>query len=316
MKRSNLTWIIIIGVLALGAFSVLLLIGALSLSEGGGFGLGGDRIAVIPVEGVITEETTKRINRYLKMYGEDSRVKAIILRIDSPGGGAAASEEIYREVKRVKEANKKKVVVSMATVAASGGYYISAPADYIFANSGTVTGSIGVIAEWINFKDLIDWAKVKPVVFKSGEFKDTGNPAREMTEREKQYFQNMVDELYNQFVHVVVEGRQGRGPEENKLNEEKIRALADGRVYTGESALKNGLVDKIGNYQDALKFTADLIGMKGEPNIVTPPPPREGLSILDFLGLSKIAGILSKSNEWPTQITDADTSVRFKYQWK
>lgn len=316
MQRSNLTWIIVIGVLALGAFSVLLIVGALALSDSGGFGLGGDRIAVVPVEGVIDAEMAKKVNRNLKQFGDDDRVKAIILRVDSPGGGVAASEEIYREVKRVKDEKKKKIIVSMSQVAASGGYYIAAPADYIYANASTVTGSIGVIAEWMNLKDLADWAKVKPVVFKSGEFKDTGNPTREMTEREKQFFQAMIDELYNQFVKVVLEGRQGKGPEDKKLNEERVRALADGRVYTGETALANGLVDKIGNYQDALRYTAELLKMKGEPNVVIPVEPRENFSILDLLGKSKVAEVLAKPTEWPSRLSDLDTSVKFKYQWK
>src|SRR5206468_4467590 len=137
-----------------------------------------------------------------------------------------------REVKRIKEEKKKKVIVSMASVAASGGYYISCPADLIFANPGTVTGSIGVIAEWLNYKELAQWAKVKPVVFKSGEFKDTGSPTRDLTEREKQYFQGMIDELYSQFVEAVLTGRQGRGGEGHELNEDRVRMLADGRVYT------------------------------------------------------------------------------------
>jgi protease-4 len=316
MKKSNVTWIVLIGLLALGAFSVLLVIGALALSDDGGFGVGGDRIAVIPVEGVINSEMAKTVNRHLKQYGDDSRVKAILLRVDSPGGGVAASEEIYREVRRVKDEKKKKIVVSMSQVAASGGYYIAAPADYIYANAGTVTGSIGVIAEWMNFKDLADWAKVKPVTFKSGEFKDTGNPTRELTDRERQYFQAMIDELYNQFVKVVLEGRNGRGPEDKKLNEERVRALADGRVYTGETAVANGLVDKLGNYRDALHYTAELIGMKGEPNVVTPPPERDSFSILDLLGKSKVAEVLSKPSEWPGKLSDLDTSVKFKYQWK
>lgn len=316
MKKSNVTWIVIIGLLALGAFSVLLVVGALALSDGSGFGVGGDRIAVVPVEGVIDANMAKTVNRHLKQYGEDDRVKAILLRIDSPGGGVAASEEIWREVKRVKEEKKKKIIVSMSQVAASGGYFIAAPADYIYANSSTVTGSIGVIAEWVNFKDLAEWAKVKPVVFKSGEFKDTGNPTRDLTDREKQYFQAMIDELYNQFVKVVLDGRQGRGPDDKKLNEERVRALADGRVYTGETALANGLVDKLGNYRDALKYTADLIGMKGDPHVVTPPVERESLSILDLLGKSKIAEVLSKPGDWPGQLSNLDTSVKFKYQWK
>lgn len=316
MRKSNVTWIVIIGLLALGAFSVLLVIGALALSDGSGFGVGGDRIAVVPVEGVIDGTLAKTVNHHLKQYGDDARVKAILLRIDSPGGGVAASEEIYREVKRLKEEKKKKIIVSMSQVAASGGYFIAAPADYIFANSSTVTGSIGVIAEWVNFKDLADWAKVKPVVFKSGEFKDTGNPTRELTDREKQYFQAMIDELYNQFVKVVLDGRQGRGPDDKKLDDSRVRALADGRVYTGETALANGLVDKLGNYRDALKYTADLIGMKGDPNVVTPPPERQSLSILDLLGKSKVVEVLSKPTEWPGQLSNLDTSVKFKYQWK
>ena len=316
MKKSNVTWVVIVGLLALGAFSVLMVIGALALSDGSGFGVGGDRIAVVPIEGVIDANMAKTVNRHLKLYGEDNRVKAILLRIDSPGGGVAASEEIWREVKRVKEEKKKKIIVSMSQVAASGGYFIAAPADHIFANSSTVTGSIGVIAEWVNFKDLADWAKVKPVVFKSGEFKDTGNPTRELTDREKQYFQAMIDELYNQFVKVVLDGRQGRGPEDKKLNEERVRALADGRVYTGEAALANGLVDKLGNYRDALKYTADQIGMKGDPNVVTPAVERDSFSILDLLGKSKVAEMLAKPSDWPGQLSNLDTSVKFKYQWK
>lgn len=318
MKRTNLVWVVVIGVFVLGAFSLLLVIGALALSDGGGFsGVGGDRIAVIPIEGVIGDDMAKSVNQSLKQYGDDSRVKAIILRINSPGGGVAASQEIYREVKRVKDDKKKKIIVSMSTVAASGGYYISAPADYIFANDGTITGSIGVIAEWVNFKELAEWAKVKTVVFKSGEFKDTGSPTRDMTERERQYFQGMIDELYGQFVKAVAEGRKGRGAEGKKLNDEaQVRALADGRVFTGTTAVDNGLVDARGNYEDALKYTANLIGIKGEPQVVTPPKPREGFSILDLLGLTKVTTTLANPSEWPGKLNEIDTSVKFKYQWK
>src|SRR5215510_12101633 len=216
MKRSSLAWILVIGAILCGLFVISLFAIMAVMSDGGGFSTGGDRIAMIPVEGVINDEMAKTVNRHLKQYGEDSRVKAILLRIDSPGGGVSASQEIYREVKRLKE--KKKVVVSMASVAASGGYYIACPADKIFANPGTVTGSIGVIAEWFNYKGLAEWAKLKPVVFKSGEFKDTGSPTRDLTERERLYFQGMIDELYRQFVEAVTQGRQGRGSEGNELN--------------------------------------------------------------------------------------------------
>lgn len=311
MKRSGLVWVLVIAGVLVAVFSAVLIIGAVMMSEDSGFsGIGGGRIAVIPVEGVINDETAKRINRHLKTYSTDSRVRAILLRIDSPGGGVAASQEIYREVKRAKEEHKKPIVVSMGTVAASGGYYISCPANRIIANPGTITGSIGVIAEWLNYKDLVGWAKMKPEVFKSGEFKDTGSPTREMSEREKQYFQGMITELYNQFVKAVADGRSGR----KSLDEAQVRKLADGRVFTGQAALENGLVDEIGNYEDALKSTATLVGIKGEPQVVTPPKPREGFSIWDLLTESKLESLIPKNI--PQAIGEVDTSVRFKYQWK
>lgn len=314
MKKSSLAWVIIGGLVLLSLFVVSLFVVMALIADGDGFKTG-DRIAVIPVEGVIDDGTAKAVNRYLKQYGEDSRVKAILLRVDSPGGGVSASEEIYREVKRIKGEKKKKVVVSMASVAASGGYYIACPADMIFANSGTITGSIGVIAEWINFKELAEWAKVKPVVFKSGEFKDTGSPSREMTERERAYFQGVINELYGQFVQAVTEGRQGRTAEGGQLDEAGIRRLADGRIYTGDSAKRYGLIDEIGNYEDALKATAKLVGIKGDPQIVTPPKPREGISLLDLLlGATKIKELTP--SQLPQQLSDLDTSVKFKYQWK
>ncbi len=316
MKRSSLAWILVIGAILCGLFVISLFAIMAMMSEGGGFSTGGGgRIAVIPVEGVIDDEMAKNVNRYLKQYSADSRVKAIILRVDSPGGGVSASQEIYREVKRVKEEKKKKIVVSMASVAASGGYYIAAPADQIFANPGTVTGSIGVIAEWLNYKDLAEWAKLKPVVFKSGEFKDTGSPTRELTESEKKYFQAMIDELYGQFVGAVTEGRNGKGAAGAELTRERIVSLADGRVYTGEAAKKNGLVDEIGNYEDALKATAKLVNIKGDPQTVTPPKPREGFSLLDLvLGATKFKNV--SPSQLPGQLLNMDTSVKFKYQWK
>ncbi len=311
MKKSSLVWIVVIAGVALLAFSSILILGVLVISEGGGFsGVSGDRIAVIPVEGVIGEEMAKTVNRQLKQYGDDGRVKAIILRIDSPGGGVAASQEIYREVKRIKEEKKKTVVVSMGAVAASGGYYIACPADKIFANPGTVTGSIGVIAEWYNFKDLAEWAKVKQVVFKSGEFKDTGSPTRDITPREREYFQGMITELYGQFVQAVTDGRKGR----KELDEKRVRTLADGRVYTGQAAVDNGLADEIGNYEDAVKKTAEMVGIKGEPQIVTPPKPRDSISILDLLGMTKLTNLMP--SQLPNQLSEMDTSVKFKYQWK
>ena len=315
MKRSSLAWILVIGAILCGLFVVSLFAIMAVMTDGGGFSAGGDRIAMVPVEGVIDDDMAKTVNRHLKQYGDDSRVKAIILRIDSPGGGVSASQEIYREVKRVREEKKKKVVVSMASVAASGGYYIACPADKIFANPGTVTGSIGVIAEWLNYKGLAEWAKLKPVVFKSGEFKDTGSPTRELTEADKKYFQGMIDELYNQFVGAVTEGRHGKGEAGAELTRERVARLADGRVYTGETAKKNGLVDEIGNYEDVVKATAALAQIKGEPQVVTPPKQKEGLSLLDLLlGATKIKDV--SPSQLPNQLMEIDSSVKFKYQWK
>jgi protease IV len=317
MKRSNLILITIIGVIVLGMFGITIFALMSGLSSGGGSGFGsGDRIAVIPVEGVIGGSLTKTVKLHLKQYGEDDRVKAIILRIDSPGGGVSDSQEIYREVKRVKEEKKKKVIVSMGSVAASGGYYVACPADHIFANPGTITGSIGVIAEWLNYKELADWAKVKPVVFKTGEFKDTGSATREISESERKYFQGLINEMFAQFVGAIAEGRKGRGTEGRQLTDvEKVKLLADGRVFTGETAKANGLIDEIGNFEDAVKYTAKLVGIKGEPSLVTPPKERDGFTLLDLLlGTTKLKGILPA--ELPKQLSDLDTSVRFRYQMR
>ncbi len=318
MQKRSLTWILIIGLVLFGLFVVSLFSFMALMSDDesmAGFSGGGDRIAMIPIEGVIDEDMAKVVNRHLKQYGEDSRIKAIILRVESPGGGVAASQEIYTEVRRLKQEKKKKIVVSMGSVAASGGYYLAAPADIIFANPGSVTGSIGVIAEWINYKDLAEWAKLKPVVFKSGEFKDTGSPTRDLTERERVFFQSMIDELYGQFLRAILEGRTGRGTTGNEINEERLRALADGRVYTGETALRNGLIDAVGNYEDALRKTAEMVGIKGKPQVVTPAKERNQFPLVDLLlGVAKISNF--SPSQLPKSLSEVDTSIKFKYQWR
>jgi protease-4 len=317
MKKSSLIFITIIGVVVLGMFAITIFALMSGVTGGGRSAFGsGDRIAVIPVEGVIGGALAKTVNQYLKQFGDDDRVKAIILRVDSPGGGVSDSQEVYREVKRVREEKKKKVVVSMGSVAASGGYYIACPADYIFANPGTITGSIGVIAEWLNYKELAEWAKVKPVVFKTGEFKDTGSATRELSESERQYFQSLINEMYGQFVGAVAEGRKGKGADGKQLADvEKVKMLADGRVFTGQTAKENGLVDELGNFEDAVKYTAKLVGITGEPSLVTPPKDREGLTLLDLLlGNTKLKSLLSA--ELPIHLSDLDTSVQFRYQMR
>jgi protease IV len=315
MKRSSLILITIIGVVVLGMFAITIF-ALMSGVAGGGSGGFGNRIAVIPVEGVINGALAKTVNQHLKQYGEDERIKAIILRVDSPGGGVSDSQEVYREVRRVREEKKKKVIVSMGSVAASGGYYIACPADHIFANPGTITGSIGVIAEWLNYKELAEWAKVKPVVFKTGEFKDTGSATRELSESERQYFQGLINEVFEQFVGAIAEGRKDRGAAGKQLTDvSKVKLLADGRVFTGQTAKENGLIDELGNFEDAVKYTAKLVGITGEPSLVTPPKEREGLTLLDLLlGNTKLKSLFPA--ELPKHLSDLDTSVQFRYQMR
>src|SRR5215813_7496657 len=303
MKRSNVATIFIIAGFALVFFIAVILFAAVILSRGGGWvSLGGDRIAVVYIEGVIFD--SKTVNEQLKMYADDPRVKAILLRIDSPGGGVAASQEISDQVRWLKEEKKKKIVVSMGSVAASGGYYIACGADKIIANPGTVTGSIGVIAEWVNYGNLLKWAQMEPQVSKSGEFKDVGSPTGALTPKEREYMQGLINQMFGQFVNTVAQGRK------DFLSREQVLKLADGRVYTGEEALKEKLVDDLGNYDFALKKTAELAQIRGEPQIVTPPKPRRQ-SLLDLLTSTDVGDLLSRT---PIQIPGA--RLEFEYLWK
>jgi protease-4 len=303
MKKLNLTTVLILAGFGLVFFVAIILLAALALSRDGGFiGLGGDRIAVVYLEGVIFD--SKTINEQLKMYGDDSRVKAILLRMDTPGGGVAASQEIADQVRWLRNDKGKKVVISMGSVGASGGYYIACAADRIYANPGTITGSIGVIAEWVNYGNLLKWAQMQPEVIKSGEFKDVGAPTREITPKEREYLQGLINQMFEQFVSAVAEGRK------DHLTREQVKQLSDGRVYTGEEALREKLIDGLGNYDAALKGTAELVGIKGEPQIVTPPKPRRG-SILDLLTSTDVGGLLSNHALQPPGST-----LQFEYLWK
>src|SRR5690349_14462943 len=176
----------------------------------------GDKIAVVDVEGVIV--SPKETVDNLKRFADDDSIKAIILHLNTPGGGAAASEEIYREVRRIRDEKKKRIVADIETVGASGGYYIASATNKIYANNASIVGSIGVIMEWYNYADLIKWAKLKNIVIKTGEFKDTGNPARDITPAEQQYLQGMADNMLGQFVHSVADGRG--------VKDDKIKSIA------------------------------------------------------------------------------------------
>jgi len=227
-------------------------------------------IAVIDINGVITD--SDKIDRQLERFGKDDGVKAIVLHIDSPGGGAAASQEVYHEVLRVRNELHKPVVASVESVGASGAYYIASACDKIYANQASVVGSIGVIMEWTNYGDLLRWAKLKPVNLHDGALKDAGDPTREMTPQEQAYFQGLIDNMYAQFIHDVAVGRH--------TTPEKIQPLATGQVWTGQEAQPLGLIDVEGGYRQALLDTAKSVGIKGEPHVIRPAKERHGLLAL------------------------------------
>ncbi len=262
-----------------------------------GFGGFGEKIAIVEVEGVIIEPRT--VSEHLKKYGDDDSVKAIILHINTPGGGVAASQEIHNAVKRVREQKKKRVVAAIETVGASGGYYIAAASDKVFADPGSVVGSIGVIAQYYNYGELVRWMKLKDITLKTGAFKDTGNPNRDLTPAEREYLQKLMDDMHAQFVRAVVEGR--------KMKEEEVKALADGRVWTGQQALSLKLVDQLGDFRTAVEDTAKSVGIEGEPVLVRPSEERK--TLLDLL--------FSDASQWlPNRSRLLETHVGFYYLWK
>lgn len=238
------------------------------LSEDG-LGDGREKIAMVEITGQIFD--SRDIVRQLSKYRRDDEIKAIILRIDSPGGAVAPSQEIYDEVLRVR-ADNKKIYVSMASLAASGGYYIAAAADRIFANPGTLTGSIGVIMAFSNAEKLMEKIGLEPEVIKSGKFKDVGSPARAMTSEERKYLQKVVDDVHQQFVEAVAKGRNMTTKEAGKL--------ADGRVFTGRQALKLKMVDEMGGLEDVIVKLGEAVGIEGRPKVVWEEPPK---GFLDWL---------------------------------
>ncbi len=244
----------------------LLLFGVVSRMEDAPFA-GGGKVAVLPVTGLIADSDA--VIDQLKKFGKDDSVKAIVLRINSPGGGVGPSQEIYEEVRKI----KKPVVCSMGAVAASGGYYIACGSKKIYANPGTITGSIGVIMQFLNVRELIEKIGVKGFVVKSGELKDAGSPLRDMTPEERAYLQGVIDNVHGQFIRAVAEGR--------KLDVEAVRKIADGRIFTGEQAKALGLVDALGNQEDAVAEAARMAKIEGEPRVVL--PPKKKISILELL---------------------------------
>jgi protease IV len=299
-RSRTLLWVLIGG----GAFFLFVLavfsLVYLTLHAGGndaGLSGFGDRIGVVDLDGVIL--SPQPVVGELKKFADDSSIKAIILHVNSPGGGVAASEEIYREVKRIREEKKKRIVVSIETVGASGAFYIASASNKIYADKGSIVGSIGVIAEWVNYGDLLKWAKLKNVVIKTGEFKDTGNPARDLTPAEQAYMQSLIDNMFGQFIQAVADGRG--------LKFDDVKAIANGKVWTGEQAQSMKLIDNLGDFETAVADTAKAVGIKGEPVLAHPEKDRR--TLLDLM-----TGDISRYI--PTREQMMEQEVGFYYLWK
>lgn len=229
-----------------------------------------EKIALIRVEGVIFD--SRKIIQELRRYRKDPNIKAILMRIDSPGGAVAPSQEIYDELIEIQKEGIKKVITSMGTVAASGGYYIASATELIFANPGTLTGSIGVIMELTNIEGLLQKIGIEGITIKSGENKDVGSPFRKMTTKERALLQSVLDDVHDQFIEAVAQGRS--------LEIETVRKLADGRIFTGRQAKAVGLVDEMGSLQAAIEKLAEMAGIEGEPQIVE---TKKNSSLLELL---------------------------------
>ncbi len=296
------------GAFFLGAFSGCLVVFALvflvgvvvavSSGDSGQLQLSTNRVAVVPIEGEILDarDTIDSLHR----YADNSLVRAIVVRIDSPGGAIAPSQEIYEAIRKIRQESGKPIVASLDSVAASGGFYIAVACDRIVANPGTITGSIGVIMQWMEMKDLLAWAKLKPETITSGAMKAAGSPYQQLTDAERQYLQGIVAELHGQFVRAVAEGRKG------KISAAEVARIADGRVFTGEQALSLKLVDNIGNFDDAVKLAADLAGIHGKPAVIYPRTHKNGL--LDLLSGSN-------DSEAAIQRILSRRAPRFLYRW-
>ncbi|MFC1839394.1 signal peptide peptidase SppA [Thermodesulfobacteriota bacterium] len=292
MKKHPILTVIII------LITIVILMSVIMTALGGFSGRTGgspfaNKVGVIPVIGEIHDSTA--ILNHLKTFADDSSIKAIIIRIDSPGGGVGAFQEIYREIMKTREI--KKVIVSLGGVAASGGFYIAAAGDKIVANPGTITGSIGVIMSYVQFSELAEKIGFSLEVIKSGEFKDIGSPHRELTERDKEVLKEVIDDIQNQFVNDVAEGRN--------LPPEKVREIADGRVFTGAMAKKRGLVDQLGNFEDAVSLAKELAGIEGEVSLIY--PKRKRVRLLDLL-IEEVAGSI-------TRVLSKRMESKIEYRW-
>jgi protease-4 len=250
---------------------------------------GGAKVAVVEVEGIIGAEATRGLDtdgviRVLGEYRDDPAVRAVVLRINSPGGVVAPTQEIFTAVRRLREA-KKPVVASLGSVAASGGYYVAVAADRIYASPGTLTGSIGVVMQLANLEGLLKKVGVEYVVVKAGAYKDVGNMARAMTPEERRILQSLLDDVYDQFISAVAEGRG--------LDPQAVRAFAEGRIYSGRQAQSLKMVDDLGGLEDAIEAAAKMAGLPAKPKVIY---PRRRFSLRELLrnelGLGPVSRIL------------------------
>ncbi len=286
-SKKRRDWIIGLSVIGGTFFLIILLIFAVSMRGTEYQSLrmsssSGSKIAVITLDGPIYN--SEPVVRQFKRFGEDMSIKALIFRINSPGGGVAASQDIYEAARRVRESGKP-VIAHMGTIAASGGYYAALGADTIIANPGTTTGSIGVIAQFLDMTDLFEKIGIRSNVLKSGRFKDSGSPYRHMTDMDRKYLQSWIDDAYEQF--------KGAVASEREMSPGQLYELADGRVFTGKQAAENGLIDLLGDFETAIKTAAEMAGIKGEPSLVQ---IRQKEATLFDLLLNNISNMLYGAN--------------------
>lgn len=268
--RRGLAVVALAVVIYLGVVSLFLLAGSTAFRGPEGMGAGfGPRVAVVELEGIILD--VEDLLKDLKAYRENPLVRAVVLRINSPGGVVGPTQELHQAVLQVRKAGKP-VVASLGAVAASGGYYVAVAADQIYANPGTLTGSIGVIMQLANVGELLKKVGVNYVVVKAGQFKDIGNLSRTMSPEERRVLQTLLDDVHGQFVVAVADGR--------KLNRNEVLRFADGRIFSGAQAKGLRMVDELGGFDDAVNGAARLAGLPLPPHVM---PPRRRLSFMELL---------------------------------